>query len=237
LQRGTGNMLSKRIISSVIILSGSFSWIFSQSILQPNYALKSHETLEIRKIETTEKATVFYMSIENRTAGGYFCADRNIFIIYPDESRSKLISSNGIPVCPDKYKFKTIGEKLDFVLRFPPLKQDTEWIDLIEDCTDNCFSFYCVILDPDLNKSIDDAFHLFENKEDTKAMASFIKIAEETDKKNPGIEGLLYINIIKLAKETGDNSLASEWYNRMLSSGAPRLPLFIKYLNSQGIKY
>jgi len=211
--------------------------ILSQTIAKPNYALKSHETLEIKKIEIEPEATTFYLSIENRTTGGYFCTDRDVFIIYPDKSRSKLISSNGIPVCPDTYKFKTIGEKLDFVLRFPPLKQGTEWIDLIEDCTDNCFSFYCVILDPDLNKSIDDAFVLIENGELDGALAAFIDIAEEIDNNNPGVEGLLYVNIITLANETGNSAKASEWYQRMISSEAPRLQLFIKHLNSQGIKY
>jgi hypothetical protein len=213
------------------------SSILPQTITKPNYALKSHETLVIEKIEIEPEATTFYLSIENRTTGGYFCADKNIFIIYPDESRSRLISSNGIPVCPDIYKFKIIGEKLDFILRFSPLKQGAEWIDLIEDCSDNCFSFYGVTLNPDLNRSIDDAFILIENGETDRAMAAFIDIAEEIDNNNPGVEGLLYVNIITLANETGNTAKASEWYQRMISSEAPRLQLFIKHLNSQGIKY
>ncbi|HUS86904.1 MAG TPA: hypothetical protein VMW76_06680, partial [Bacteroidales bacterium] len=40
-----------------------------QTIAKPNHSLKSHETLEINKIETTSKSTVFYMSVENRTTG------------------------------------------------------------------------------------------------------------------------------------------------------------------------
>ena len=156
---------------------------------------------------------MIYLSIENRMTGGYFCADKNIFIIYPDGTRSKLTSSKGIPVCPDTYKFKTIGEKLDFELTFPPLK-GTKWIDLIEDCSENCFSFYGVCLDNDLNKKIDDASVLAENKEPAKALMSFINIADTIDSKKSGIEGLIYINIIKLAKETGNIAKATEWYSR-----------------------
>jgi hypothetical protein len=210
---------------------------FSQEFTTPNCALKSHETLEITKVEIMTQKTVLYMSVENRITGGYFCADENIFIVYPDGTRSKLISSKGIPVCPDSYKFKTIGEKLYFTLTFPAMKHNTDWFDLIEDCTENCFSFYGVILDNDLNKKIDDAFLLVGKGNPAKALTSFIDIAETTDTKNSGVEGLLYISIIKLAKETGDTAKASEWYNKLKLSGIPRLESYIKNLDSQGIKY
>jgi hypothetical protein len=230
-------MRVKTAISVLFFFAAGIVNIFSQTYNQPDIGLRSHETLEISKVEITAKRTVIYLSVENRIIGGNFCADKNIFIIYPDGTRSKLTSSNGIPVCPDTYKFKTPGEKLNFNLIFPPLKAGTEWIDLIEDCSENCFSFYGVTLDPELNKKIDDAFVLAENEEPAKALVSFINIVEETDNKNLGVEGLLCINIIKLAKETGDTLKAAEWYNRLKSSGAPRLPLYIKHLNSQGIKY
>ena len=61
--------------------------------------------------------------------------------VYPDGTRSLLVSSNGIPVCPDTYKFKSPGEQLDFVLTFPPLLKGISSVNLIEDCQDNCFSF------------------------------------------------------------------------------------------------
>lgn len=230
-------MKIKKIFMLIFALITSISWILAQNIIQPNYALKSHETFQIYKIEITSIKTVIYLSIENRIEGGTFCADKNIFIIYPNGIRSRLTSSNGIPVCPDTYKFKNIGEKLDFTLSFPPLKVGIKWVDLIEDCNDNCFSFYGITLDNDLNKKINDAFVLAENEEPAKALVSFIIIAEEINKKNLGVEGLLYINIIKLAKETENTAKASEWYNRMISSGAPRLSQYIRYLNDQGIKY
>jgi hypothetical protein len=211
---------------------------FSQEFKAPNYALKSHETLEIARVETTAQATVISLVVENiRSEGGYFCADKNIFIIYPDGTRSKLKSSSGIPVCPDSYKFRTAGEKLSFVLTFPPLKKGIQYIDLLEDCNDNCFSFYGIILDNDLNKMIDDAFVLVEKGESANAMNSFINIAEKSVMKNPGVEGLLYLNIIKLARETGNTAKADEWYKKLASSTSPGTARYIKYLNDQGIKY
>lgn len=208
-----------------IVISGIFFFfatgivnIFSRTYNQPNIGLKSHETLEISKIEITVGKTVVYLTIENRIVDGNFCADRNIYLIDSDGQKLKLKKATGIPVCPDIYKFKTIGEKLNFVLTFPPLKQGTEWVDLVEECKENCFSFYGVTLDPELNKKIDNAFSLAENDEPAKALSSFINISEETDNKNLGIEGLLFINIIKLTKETGNTAKAAEWYSKLKSS-------------------
>jgi hypothetical protein len=229
--------MMKSQITIFIFLNFSIFTCYSQTSLKPNYALKSHQTLEISKFETTAQKTIISLTVENRRNEGYFCADKNIFIIYPDGTRSKLISSKGIPVCPDTYKFKTIGEKLDFELTFSPLKKDTQWIDLVEDCKENCFSFYGVCLDNDLNKKIDDASVLAENKEPSKALMSFINIAGAIDSKNSGIEGLIYMNIIKLAKETGNIPKAAEWYQKLRSPAIPRSELFIKHLNSQGIIY
>jgi len=231
-------IMNKKLISIIAILilflAGPLN---SQTIINPNYSLKSHETLNIIKIEARSEATLFYLSIENGIEGGTFCADKNINTIYPDGKKSKLVSSEGIPVCPDTYQFRRIGEKLEFILEFPPLKKGTEWIDLVEECTDNCFSFYGICLDNDLNGRIDNAFSLAENDEPMKAMVSFIAILEDVDKSNSGIEGLLYINIIKLAKETGDDTRAAEWFRKFKISDAPKLAECIKYLNDQGIKY
>jgi hypothetical protein len=224
-----------------IVITGSFlllsDFSFSQTFIQPNFGLKSHETLVINKLELTSTAATFFMSIENRIANGSFCADKNIFIVYPDGTRSKLVSSEKIPVCPDTHKFKEPGEKLDFTLTFPPLKPGMEWIDLIEDCSDNCFSFYSITLDNDINRKIDEAFFLEENDEPVKAMINLIDLAETIDKKNLGIEGFVYINIIRLAKVNGNEVKAAQWYSRMKSSGAPRLQQYLKYLNDQGIRY
>ena len=226
-----------RLLSLSLFLALGFTTSFSQSFLSPNVALKSHETLTIRKFVMSDEKTEIYLRVENRITGGNFCADKNIYLVYPDGTRSLLVSSNGIPVCPDTYKFKSPGEQLDFVLTFPSVLKGIGSVNLIEDCQDNCFSFFGIILDSNLNKKIDDAFALAENDEPAKAMVSFVKIAEGTGTKNQGAAGLLYMNIVKLSKETGNYVKASDWYKKLESSGLPETALYIKHLNSQGIKY
>lgn len=231
------NMDSKHLWFIVFLTVICIGHSYSQSIDKPNYSLKSHETLEISKVDITEQKTVIYLDIENKIAGGYFCADKKIYILYPDGTKSYMLSSKGIPVCPDTYKFKTIGEKLEFELTFPPLKKNTKWTDLIEDCTDNCFSFYGICLDTEINRKIEDASHFAEIGEPAKATLNFIAIANAINAKNTGIDGLIYMNIIQLSKESGNIAKASEWYGKLKSSDIPRRELYVKHLNSQGIIY
>jgi hypothetical protein len=228
-------MKNKIFLTALLTILSLVTW--SQSFILPNSGHTSHETLIINKVECSQKVTTIYLTVENRRSGGTFCADKSIFIIYPDGTRIKLISSNGIPVCPDSHKFSSIGEKLDFTLTFPPLNKGVEWIDLVEDCNDNCFHFYGVTLDNELNRKLNDAFYLAENDDPVKAMISFIDILESTDSKNNGVEGLIYVNIITLARQSGTIGSAIDWYKKLKNSGAPRVQEYIKFLNDRGIKY
>lgn len=229
--------MNGKILAGVYVFLQLSASLDAQSFIQPSYGLKSHETLIINKVECSEKATTIYLTVENRRVGGTFCADKNIYIFYPDGTNIKLISSNGIPVCPDSHKFQSTGEKLDFTLTFPPLKNGVDWIDLVEDCNDNCFHFYGITLDNDLNRRINDAFSMAESDDPLKAMISLVDILNSTDAKNLGSEGFLYVNIISLAREAGNYGQASDWYKKLKNSGAPRLQEYIKFLNDQGIKY
>lgn len=225
-------LLTFSVLNFIIITSS-----FSQTIIRPNFGLKSHETLELNKIVTEKDQTLLYMTIENRIRGGNFCAGENIYIIYPDGKRSKIKSVSGIPVCPETYNFKTIGEKLAFTLAFPPLRTGTKWIDLVEDCDANCFSVYGITLDSALNKKIDNAYLKANSSTPPEGIKLFSLLLDETGKENPGASGMIYINIIKLAGEAGDKDLQKEWYNKLESSNVPGLPKYIKLLNDNGIKY
>jgi hypothetical protein len=228
----------KIIYFVLIFFSSCLLQAYSQTYNNPNISLKSHETLEILKIDISSKSTLISFSVENkRNEGGSFCADKKIYLIYPDGSRLNLTKAQNIPVCPDTYSFKNVGEKLFFTLEFPPLKSDTKWIDIIEDCSSNCFWFYGVTLDNSLNKRLDEAFSLASKSKPAENMILFKNILDDIDSQNPGIKGLLYINLINAAVEDADIVNATVWYKRLASSHAPRVEQYIKYLNDRGIKY
>ncbi len=226
----------KRLCFLIILFAG-FLTAESQTLVFPNYALKSHETLEIERIVTDAKATVLYMSIENRIEGGTFCADKNIYIINPMGRRSKLVFSSGIPVCPDTHIFRKAGERLEFTLTFPPLAPGTEYIDLVEECNEDCFSFYGIVFDKDLNDKLDEAFSMAENGNTSGSLKQLITIAKNRATANQSPVGLIYINIIKLAADSGESETAEEWYRKFKSEGGAGSARYIEFLNDQGIKY
>lgn len=211
--------------------------IHAQIFENPNFALKSHETLEIRKIELTPEKTIVSLIVENRIVGGTFCADRNIFLTDPAGGKFKLKKAAGIPVCPDNYKFKSIGEKLQFTLEFPPLPKSVKWIDVTEECFENCFSLYGVVLNSELNGRLDEAVSLAGKSDYKGAIAAYSRILTNLSNTDEGIEGALYTDIITLLVRTGDKAGAAEWYKKMVNSDAPRLDLYITNLNSRGIKF
>lgn len=208
-----------------------------QVIEKPNYSMKSpHETLEIRKIENDEKELTVYLTIENRITDGTFCADKNIYILKPDGTKSLLRQSKGIPVCPDAYKFKFIGERLNFTLTFPPIAENEKWFDLIEDCDENCFWFYGVTIDKELNNRLEGAFIAAETGTPDENIKLFSDILREIDSQNQGIEGLLFINIINAARENSDKVTEQVFMKRLAESGAPRLGEYVKYLSGSAKK-
>ncbi len=227
----------KYTLSLVIYLTVAITNLFSQTIEIPNSSLKSHETLVITKVEMTKENTLVFLSIENRIAGGSFCADKNIYLVDPQGGKLLLKKTSGIPVCPEVYKFKSIGEVVKFTLEFPPLNTGTKWIDIIENCSDNCFWFYGLTLDNELNKRVDTAFSKASSVTPAENMYIFKSILDDIDSQNLGIEGLLYLNIISAAKENADNINTMVWYKRFAASNAPRVGEYLKYLNDRGIKY
>jgi hypothetical protein len=231
-------MMVEKLYAVIFFFVAAVSNILCQTFQQPNIGLKSHETLELRKVEVYPERTVVSLSVENRrTAGGTFCADKNIYIIYPDGTKLKLRNASGIPTCPDSYEFKMVGEKLYFTLEFSPLKPGTKWIDIVEECTSNCFWLYGITLDNELNNKVDEAFLLASKSDPAKTIMLFRKILETADGQNPGIKGALYINIINAAVEAGDRVEAAVWYKRLLSSNTPRLNEYVKALNDRGVRF
>ncbi len=229
--------MSNHLLITSAIFSVILNVMQAQSIVSPNCGLKSHETLELNRVEISSEGTVLHLSIENRIEGGSFCADRNISLIDPAGQKLQLKKASGIPACPESYKFKNIGEVVRFTLEFPPLETGTKWVDIIENCSDNCFWFYGVTLDNDLNKRIDEAFSKSSAVTSAENMFLFKGILDDIDSQNLGLEGLLYLNIINAARENADNVNARVWYKRLASSKAPRVGEYLKYLNDRGISY
>ena len=174
-----------KFITSLLILITFFSSINAQMIMKPSVGVKTHPTLSIIKIDLKPNETVFYMSIVNRIReGGWFCVDKNV-ILKSEYLKNdlKMIRSENIANCPTSHQFKQINESVNFRLVFPPLPEGVKEVDLVEDCTDNCFSITGIVLDPVLNeeiKTFDKGFSLYSKNDFKGSLPYFIKIRDNS---------------------------------------------------------
>lgn len=230
-------MIAKSYFLSAVFLTCLATASHSQVFNQPAVGLKSVQTMEVLKIEVSQDETVLYLSVENRIKGGTFCADKNIFIICPDGSKLKMLKASGIPRCPDTYRFKKEGEILEFSLAFPPLAAGTHWIDVVEECNDNCFSVYGILLNDEFSRKIDAAVAYVNRGQTDSAIGAYTKLIAEAGTNEAGIAGSLYSDLISLLYGKGYTASAADYYHRLSVSSVPRRDLYIGNLNFRGIKY
>jgi hypothetical protein len=230
-------MIAKTCLTSIIFFLVMETHLGAQVFDSPAIGLKSHPTMEITKIERQEDKTLVYVSVENRINGGTFCADKNIFIIQPDGSKLKLEKVSGIPNCPATHKFKKIGEVLDFTLIFPVLEPGTGWFNLIEECSDNCFSVYGILLNNEFTARIDMASSYIDKGQVDTAISLYQSMINDASVREAGIVGSLYNDLITLLASKGYSANAAEWYRKLASSDIPQKDLYLNNLNFRGIKY
>ena len=202
-------------MKNFILLLFTFSsfQVLAQQLDIPNFAWASHP-MTINKIERLADVTVVELSITNkRESGGSFCADKNIYIVdVLSGKKYHLLYSSGIPVCPDSYRFASAGEVLTFQLFFPAIPAETKYINIIEGCTDYCFSISGVILSKEFNEDINLGYQYYQENKLDFALFAFKKAIE----KYPDYPfGKFYMNIIHIYAEKGDYTNAKLWYNKL----------------------
>jgi len=212
---------------------------FSQTIVLPIVNVKSHKTLTIEKIEIVENQTVVFLSVENQKTEGeaWFCADKRIYL---ENARGPgkffLVKSEGIPVCPDSYKFKKQGEILQFRLFFPAIPQSIKEINIVEDCLDNCFYFKGVILDPVQNAEIklfEKGVTLFSDKKADEALACFRQLSENMSDRKSSIYGYSLYIIPLILYQKGNRTEAKAEYLKLLNSDIPEKDYFLDKLKQE----
>lgn len=230
-------MILKTYMPALFLLAANFAVASAQVFTAPAVGLKSLQTMEVMSIELSPAKTVIRLSVGNRIKGGTFCADRNIFIINPDGSKLKLLKASGIPNCPESYKFRKEGEILEFSLTFPALQPGTGWIDLVEECSQNCFSVYGILLNNDFSRRIDEAISQVDKGRIDSAIGLYTKLIQEAGPSEAGIVGSLYSDLISLLAGKGYTANATDWYRKLASSDLPGKQMYIDNLNFRGIRY
>ena len=195
-----------------LVLTASLS---GQVITKPNFALATHPIV-VDNVNFSDSLITITLTIQNKIKGGEFCANEIMYLLeLKNKSKAYLLKSAGIPTCPETYKFEAPGEKLTFQLEFTAFDELPQYINIVEDCEDNCFSIYGVILDKKMNEDINQAFGYFKSGNLDFALASFRTAARE----NPGYPfAFLYGNIIEIYALQENYEKAKQWYKFLKAS-------------------
>ena len=209
--------------------------MLSQVYDKPIAGKQSHPDLEITQIEITDSSTIVSLKVTNKlSSGGWFCADKNIYLKNSNGLETYyLINSENIPVCPEKHEFAYTGEVLEFNLYFEKIAENIQFIDLIENCNNACFSFNGIILDNTHNEKIrefEKGFEFYQNKELEKSIMYFENVIDGTITIQSQIYGLSYYYLIVIYKKQGFNEKAQELYAKLLESDIEDKATFIKEL-------
>ena len=224
----------------IIVCFFFFQESFAQLYTNPIASKKSHPELEITQIEITDSYTIISLIVTNRrTEGGWFCADNNIYIKNSNGTEVyELIKSENIPTCPDQFKFAYSGQTLEFKLYFPPISNKIKFIDLIENCSNACFSFYGIILDNVHNekiRSFEKGFELYRNGQIKEAIPYFEKVITGDISIESHIYGLSYYYLISVYHDLQNTDKVNYWLQQLLESNIEEKETFIKELDKLDI--
>jgi hypothetical protein len=191
----------------------------SQTYQRPNFSFSSHETLDLESIEIDENQTRIYLSILNRRLGATFCVDTNTYIrnsLGTEEYR--IIESIGVPDCPDVHKFGIVGKKLSFILVFPPVSKEIQYIDIIEDCQNACFSIRYILLDTEINELINQGLNLYESRKLKESLKVFEDLLLSKNDNVSPVFGTIYLYMMSINYELGQSKEIRRLYNELEQS-------------------
>lgn len=211
----------------------------SQVFDMPNAEVKSHAELTITRIQITDDYTIVYLRNQNMLLkDAWACVDRKTSIRTSDDVKHFLLRAENIPLCPDLFRFDSLGQIHEFILYFPPVDSRKGRIDLVEDCDQSCFFFRGIILDNKLNRDIhayDEAYAFYLKKEFENSIRIFSGIVEDIPVNPTHIYGFSYYYLVLICNESGDKKGAEDWFEKLKSSGLPNTTSIIKRIEELGI--
>ncbi len=205
----------KTISLFLVLLAFGFGETEAQSLVKPNFAASSHP-VTIDRVLKTDTSFVVQITLENKLPNGYFCAGKEI--VLKDIVSDKKIQMNhaeGVPVCPEVYHFKWVGEKLQFSLYFPVVDTTVRYADIIEVCNENCLVINGLILDQKLNLLIDRGYDAYTHENLSLALESF----QAAINHYPDYPyGFMYGNVIRILLEEKNVKEAKQWAQKLKDS-------------------
>ncbi len=225
----------KQLFFLTVLLAVTHITISQTVIDRPFAAELSHPELSVESIILYKDSTVCHFTVENKADnGGWFCADRNIYIETPQtRQRYYRTSSRGIPTCPAVHNFSRKGETLSFTLVFPPIPAGLNAINLIEECDKACFHFKGLILNNKLNSDIrtfNQGMDFYAKSDVNQAIECFTRVVEEIPANPTHVYGYAYYHLVMIHHSKGDKLTAGFWLSQLKASALPNKDYFIRMI-------
>lgn len=236
-------VMEKTLLFIFIFMLISANTLSAQRIINPVVESKTHPSLTIDSIVLSVESTICYLTVTNLNTEGnaWFCADGNIDLIeVKNITKHRLQSSVGIPVCPDAHHFKGYGEKLSFELHFGQLRDKSAEIDIIENCSDNCFSLKGIVLDQELNgeiRAFEKAVYLYKEKNLEDALSVFEGIKTNSLYRDAKHVAYSYYILPLINRSLGRDAAARDAYRDLEESGINEKKYFIQKLNEENFDW
>jgi hypothetical protein len=141
----------------------------------------------------------------------------------------------GIPACPETYRFNSVGERINITLEFEPVPDEVKYIDLIEPCDENCVSIKYVLLDEELNERLNEGINLYETGNSAESLLVFQSIMDSRYDDYSPVFGTVFLYMISLNYELGQSREAREVYRKLRDSNILGRDEFISTARDNGI--
>ena len=203
---------------------------------RPIFSLTSHPTLDVSSVERWEDQMVVNLRLKNERYSGAFCIDSNTVLVNSlGKEEYKLRSMEGIPACPELYRFKSVGERISMSLVFQAVPDEVRYIDLVENCDENCVDIRYILLDEELNARLNEGFRLYELGKPEAALRVFRDIMDtEFDGISP-VFGTVYLYLISIHYELGSSKDARSAFRELQESSIIGRDEFIETARETGI--
>jgi hypothetical protein len=226
-----------RFLSAVLLIPiASLAALYGQIYEHPNYSLNSHPTLDVTSVERWEDQMVVNLTIKNERYSGSFCIDSNTVLLNSlGNEEYRLRSMEGIPACPETYRFKSVGERISMILVFPAVPDEVRYIDLVERCDEACVNIQYILLDEDMNARLNEGIRLFELGRPEASLQVFEEIMNtEYDGISP-VYGTVFLYLVAIHYELGNSKDARAAFNQLQESSIIGRDDFIETARESGI--
>ena len=203
--------INKIFLTLVVLLSGLMA-VGQEMIQAPYFAVATHP-MTVQSIAKYPDSLVLVMTIENQSDKGYFCVNKKVYMEdLKTRSRVFMLSEKGLPLCPGVYHFKWKGEVKTFFLSFPSPDKKTSYVNVVEDCNDNCFAIYGLVLDKAMNEDINRAYDAYKLNHLEESLQAFEKVMKD----HPDYPfGGFAAHVIKILLEQKKYAEAGIWYKKL----------------------